>query len=120
MKTEKEILFNYKDIGGNILTRKGVRIEDQIFELLNTYYGISRKEFNPKEIKIVASKQNQESRQKKLMSLNPHLFATVKGFKFYEHPIRGDESPLMMMKPDGELIEFSDWFEVPTPYELED
>ena len=53
------------------------------------------------------------------MASNPHLFATVKGFKFYEHPLYGDESPLMMMKPDGELIEFSDWFEVPTPYELE-
>lgn len=60
-----------------------------------------------------------QTRQEKLMASNPHLFATVKGFKFYEHPIHGDESPLMMMKPDGELIEFSDWFEVPTPYELE-
>jgi len=60
-----------------------------------------------------------QTRQEKLMASDPHLFATVKGFKFYEHPIHGDESPLMMLKPDGELIEFSEWFEVPTPYELE-
>tara|TARA_R100000426_G_scaffold19718_1_gene17054 strand:- start:254 stop:415 length:162 start_codon:yes stop_codon:yes gene_type:complete len=50
---EKEIIFNYKDIGGNILTRENIDIKDQIFELLNTYYGITKKEFNEKEIEIV-------------------------------------------------------------------
>ena len=60
-----------------------------------------------------------QTRQEKLMASNPHLFATVNGFKFYEHPIHGDESPLMMMQPYGELIEFSDWFDIPDPDELE-
>lgn len=50
---EKEIIFNYKDIGGNIFKRKDVTIEEQIFELLNVHYGITRKEFNPKEIEVV-------------------------------------------------------------------
>ena len=60
-----------------------------------------------------------QTKQEKLMASNPHLFATVNGFKFYEHPIHGDESPLMMMQPNGELIEFSDWFDIPDPDELE-
>ena len=53
MSKEKEIIFNYKDIGGNVFTREDVTLQDQIFELLNTYYGITRKEFNPKEIEVV-------------------------------------------------------------------
>tara|TARA_R110002012_G_scaffold63756_3_gene167685 strand:+ start:5046 stop:5234 length:189 start_codon:yes stop_codon:yes gene_type:complete len=60
-----------------------------------------------------------QTKQEKLMASNPHLFATVKGYNFYEHPIHGDESPLMMMQPNGELIEFSDWFDIPDPDELE-
>jgi hypothetical protein len=50
---DKEIIFNYKDIGGNVFTRKDIPIEEQIFELLNLYYGITRKEFNIKEIEII-------------------------------------------------------------------
>ena len=53
MNKEKEIIFNYKDIGGNVFTREDVTLQEQIFELLNTYYGITRKEFNPKEIEVI-------------------------------------------------------------------
>jgi len=55
---EKEIIFNYKDIGGNVFTREGVTLQEQIFELLNTYYGITRKEFNPKEIEVKHNENN--------------------------------------------------------------
>ena len=55
---EKEIIFNYKDIGGNVFTREGVTLQEQIFELLNTYYGITRKEFNPKEIEVKQNENN--------------------------------------------------------------
>ena len=58
MSKEKEIIFNYKDIGGNVFTREDVTLQDQIFELLNTYYGITRKEFNPKEIEVIQDENN--------------------------------------------------------------
>ena len=49
---EKEIIFNYKDIGGNVFPREDVTLQDQIFELLNTYYGITRKEFDFNQVVI--------------------------------------------------------------------
>ena len=50
---EKEIHWEYKDISGNVFTRHDVTLQEQIFELVNTYYGITRKEFQPEKIKII-------------------------------------------------------------------
>jgi hypothetical protein len=49
---EKELFFNYEDIGGNIIVNPKSTIEDQIFELLNRYYDISASEFDPSKIEI--------------------------------------------------------------------
>ena len=54
---EKEYLFNYKDIGGNVFTRKVIKIEDQIFELLNIYYGITKKEFDFNQVELEEIKE---------------------------------------------------------------
>lgn len=42
---------------------------------------------------------------------------TVAGIKFYEHPTRGDESPLMILK-DGKLVRSPFW-ELPDLAEVE-
>ena len=55
---EKEIHWEYKDISGNIFTRHDVTMQEQIFELVNTYYGITRKEFQPEKIKIIEENTN--------------------------------------------------------------
>ena len=49
---ENEIYWEYKDIAGNVFTRDDVTVQEQIFELVNAYYGITRKEFQPEKIKI--------------------------------------------------------------------
>ena len=48
-----EIYWEYKDIAGNVFTRDDVTVQEQIFELVNAYYGITRKEFQPEKIKII-------------------------------------------------------------------
>ena len=42
------------------------------------------------------------------LALNPTLVATCKGVNFYEHPIRGDERPLMAIV-DGKVITTDAW-----------
>jgi hypothetical protein len=54
---DKEFIFNYKDIGGNVFARKNIKIEDQIFELLNTYYGITKKEFDFNQVELEEIKE---------------------------------------------------------------
>ncbi len=51
--------------------------------------------------------------------LNPTLIGSVLGHYFYEHPVHGDESPLVMIKPNGDLL-VSDWYELPTLTEMLD
>ena len=47
----------------------------------------------------------------------PYLMGVVAGYKFYEHPTRGDESPLLVIGPDGKL-KLSDHWELPSREEL--
>lgn len=56
---------------------------------------------------------------KRFLAKNPTLIGSVAGHKFYEHPTLGDESPLVVINPDGE-IDISDWWELPTTSELSD
>jgi hypothetical protein len=48
---------------------------------------------------------------------NPYYIGAVAGHKFYEHPTRGDESPLFVIGPDGKL-KLSDHWEIPSVEEL--
>jgi len=53
MKEEKEIYWDYEDIGGNLIVNPKSTIEDQIAELLSREpYNISAMEFDPSKIEI--------------------------------------------------------------------
>lgn len=54
---------------------------------------------------------------KTFLANKPYLMGVVAGHKFYEHPTRGDESPLLVIGPDGKL-KLSDHWEVPSWDEL--
>jgi len=47
----------------------------------------------------------------KFMSHNPTLLGRCSGYKFYEHPILGDESPIYVISPKGKIAK-SDFWEV--------
>lgn len=40
----------------------------------------------------------------KFMAHNPYQLATYGKYKLYEHPLRGDEAPIYMVTPKGNLI----------------
>ncbi|GAB5503446.1 hypothetical protein [Pyruvatibacter sp.] len=52
------------------------------------------------------------------LAKNPTFIGAVAGYRFYEHPTLGDESPLVYIK-DGR-VGLSDFWEVPTLDELYD
>jgi hypothetical protein len=54
---------------------------------------------------------------KAFLAKNPTAIGTVAGHKFYEHPTLGDESPLIVITPDGN-VQVSDFWELPTREEL--
>lgn len=45
------------------------------------------------------------------------LIGSVCGVPFYEHPVHGDESPLLYITKDGR-VKLSDFWEMPTVDEL--
>ena len=45
----------------------------------------------------------------KFLAKNPTLICRIHGVRFYEHPTRGDESPLLAILPDGRLIRTDFW-----------
>lgn len=45
------------------------------------------------------------------------LIGSVCGVPFYEHPVHGDESPLLYITKDGR-VKLSDFWELPTVEEL--
>ena len=46
------------------------------------------------------------------LAKKPTLIGRVAGHAFYEHPTYGDESPLIMITPDGK-VKKSDHWELP-------
>lgn len=54
---------------------------------------------------------------KAFLAKSPEHIGSVAGYDFYEHPTYGDESPLMMITPDGK-IKCSDFWEMPDAFEL--
>lgn len=52
----------------------------------------------------------------KVMARNPTLMGTTMGFKFYEHPVHGDESPMIIS--DGTKCGISHYWEVPSIEEM--
>jgi hypothetical protein len=54
---------------------------------------------------------------KNFLAKNPVLIATVAGIRFYECPVRGDESPLRYITPEGKL-KTSDFWEAPSLEEV--
>lgn len=46
---------------------------------------------------------------KAFLAKNPTLIGRVNGTDFYEHPTLGDESPLIMVMPSGELRRSEHW-----------
>ena len=54
---------------------------------------------------------------KTFLATKPYCVGAVAAHKFYEHPTRGDESPLLVIGPDGKL-KLSDHWELPSVEEL--
>ena len=54
---------------------------------------------------------------KAFLAKNPERIGAIAGHTFYEHPIYGDESPLMVITPEGK-IKRSEFWELPTLEEL--
>lgn len=54
---------------------------------------------------------------KTFLANKPYLIGAVAGHNFYEHPTRGDESPLLVIGTDGKL-KLSDHWELPSVEEL--
>ena len=54
---------------------------------------------------------------KAFLANDPTLIGIVAGHYFYEHPTMGDESPLIVITPDGKK-RTSDFWELPTVEEL--
>jgi len=50
---------------------------------------------------------------KKFLEMNPTYISTVVGIKFYEHPVYGDESPLIAITQCGKK-KTTDFWESPT------
>jgi len=40
----------------------------------------------------------------KFLSLNPYLLGQFGNYRLYEHPTRGDESPIMMLTPNNAAL----------------
>ena len=51
------------------------------------------------------------------LALNPTYIGLVAGHYFYEHPTRGDESPLIVICPNGKKT-ISEHWELPTVDDL--
>lgn len=51
------------------------------------------------------------------LAKKPTLIGCVAGHRFYEHPTYGDESPLIMITPDGK-VKRSDHWELPAIEDL--
>lgn len=50
---------------------------------------------------------------KAFLAKQPTLIGRVAGYSFYEHPTKGDESPLIVISPEGQ-IKLSDYYELPS------
>lgn len=61
----------------------------------------------------ITKKVNQE----KLMKHNPSMIGMVLGIRFYEHPILGDESPLIAVTKD--YCGVTEFYELPTREDIE-
>ena len=55
--------------------------------------------------------------KEKVLAANPTLIGIVAGIKFYEHPMKGDESPLIALMVDGSCG-LTDYWELPSHWEL--
>ncbi len=44
------------------------------------------------------------ARANRIMAFNPTELMRIDGYVMYEHPLRGDEAPIYMLTPDGNLI----------------
>lgn len=42
--------------------------------------------------------------KEKFMSKNPYELERIEGYIFYEHPDYGDEAPIYMLTPSGNLV----------------
>jgi hypothetical protein len=48
----------------------------------------------------------------RFLAKKPEYIGTIRGYRFYEHPTLGDESPLIVITPGGKLRK-SDFWELP-------
>lgn len=58
--------------------------------------------------------------QRKVTEHNPTLLATVNGYTFHEHPIKGEDAPLIVRDLHDGTWYFSDFWDVPSTLELTD
>jgi hypothetical protein len=63
------------------------------------------------------TKRTLSDNAKAFLKNKPVLLGTVAGHWFYEHPTKGDESPLVVITPNGKAI-LSTFWEVPSMEDL--
>jgi hypothetical protein len=68
-------------------------------------------------LKLKENKMTPE-KWKKLQRHNPTFLKEVCGVSFYEHPLLGDEYPVIAVMPDGQIMD--DWWDIPTEDEMRD
>ena len=54
---------------------------------------------------------------KAFLDRKPTYIGTVSGYRFYEHPTLGDESPLVMITLEGK-VRVSTFWELPDAFEI--
>jgi hypothetical protein len=61
--------------------------------------------------------KNLSDKARAFLAKGPYYIGTVAGHTFYEHPTYGDESPLVMVTPDGK-VKVSAFWDMPSREEL--
>lgn len=57
------------------------------------------------------------ARTKAFLAHNPTLIGTVNGDSFYEHPLKGDDAPLVIVSYHGNVCYNTEWWELPSSEE---
>ena len=67
-------------------------------------YRLARRRKREKDMNKATS-----DKAKAFLAKQPTHIGTVSGYDFYEHPTKGDESPLMVITPDGKVHATYEW-----------
>jgi hypothetical protein len=66
---------------------------------------------------VMTMAKNLSDKAKAFLAKGPYYIGIVAGHTFYEHPTYGDESPLVMITPEGK-VKVSTFWDMPSREEL--